>query len=399
MAPLELKELKTQLQELLDKGFIKPSFSPWGAPVLFVRKKDGTMRLCIDYRGLNSVTIKNKYPFPRIDEMFDQLQGATVYSKFDLQQGYYQLKIREEDVSKTAFQTRYGHYEFVVMPFGLTNAPAAFMDLMHRVFQPFLDQFVVIFIDDILVYSKSREEHVRHLKIILETLREHKLNDKCETSFQELKKRLTTAPVLALPKGTENFVVYSDASKEGLGAVLMQEGEVIAYASRKLKPYEANYPTNDLELAAIVFALKKWRHYLYGATFTVYTDHKSLKYLFSQKDLNLRQRRWMELIEDYHFDIQYHPGKANVVADALSRKASFARLMIREWKSLEELSTWNLARTNTHISCANILVKPDLLNEIKAAQGTDVQLQKLKEKILIGERSEFSVHEDGIIRF
>ncbi|KAK6158643.1 hypothetical protein DH2020_005957 [Rehmannia glutinosa] len=145
--------------------------------------------------------------------------------------------------------------------------------------------------------------------------------------------------------------------------------------------------------------VKEMEHYLYGATFAVYTDHKSLKYLFSQKDLNLRQRRWMELIEDYHFDIQYHPGKANVVADALSRKASLARLMIREWKSLEELSTWNPTRTNTQILCANISVKLDLLNEIKAAQETDVQLQRLKEKILKGEGLEFSVHEDGIIRF
>jgi len=155
MAPAELKELKEQLQELLDKGFIRPSVSPWGAPVLFVKKKDGTMRMCIDYQELNKITIKNKYPLPHIDDLFDQLQGAQIFSKIDLRLGYHQLKLRREDIPKTAFRTRYGHYEFLVMPFGLANAPAAFMDLMNRVFREFLDQFVVVFIDDILIYSKN----------------------------------------------------------------------------------------------------------------------------------------------------------------------------------------------------------------------------------------------------
>ena len=160
MAPTELKELKVQLQELVDKGFIRPSTSPWGAPVFFVKKKNGTLRLCIDYRQLNRVTIKNKYPLPRIDDLFDQLQGASVFSKIDLRSGYHQLKIKEGDIPKTAFRTRYGHYEFLVMPFGLTNAPAAFMDLMNRVFHPYLDKFVIVFIDDILVYSKNDDEHM-----------------------------------------------------------------------------------------------------------------------------------------------------------------------------------------------------------------------------------------------
>ncbi|XP_072980902.1 uncharacterized protein [Typha angustifolia] len=183
MAPIELKELKVQLEELLLKGFIRPSVSPWGAPVLFVKKKDGTLRLCIDYRQLNQVTIKNKYPLPRIDDLFDQLKGARVFSKIDLRTGYHQLKVHEEDISKTAFRTRYGHYEFLVMPFGLTNAPAVFMDLMNRVFQPYLDQFVIVFIDDILIYSTSEEEHEYHLRLILQILREKKLFakfSKCE---------------------------------------------------------------------------------------------------------------------------------------------------------------------------------------------------------------------------
>ena len=172
MAPAELRELKAQLEELLSKGFIRPSISPWGAPVLFVKKKDGSLRLCIDYRQLNRVTIRNQYPLPRIDELFDQLQGSRVYSKIDLRSGYHQLRVHESDVPKTAFKTRYGHYEFMVMPFGLTNAPAAFMDLMNRVFQPYLDRFIIVFIDDILVYSGSSKERSKHLRIVLQTLRE-----------------------------------------------------------------------------------------------------------------------------------------------------------------------------------------------------------------------------------
>ena len=167
MAPAELKELKEQLEELLSKGFIRPSTSTWGAQVLFVKKKDGSLRLCIDYRQLNRVKIRNQYPLPRIDELFDHLHGSRVYSKIDLRSGYHQLRVRENDVSKTALRTRYGHYEFLVMPFGLTNAPAAFMDLMNRVFSPYLDKFVIVFIDDILVYSGSPEEHAEHLRTVL----------------------------------------------------------------------------------------------------------------------------------------------------------------------------------------------------------------------------------------
>ncbi|XP_052174731.1 uncharacterized protein LOC127789782 [Diospyros lotus] len=331
MAPNELKELKVQLEELIEKGFIRP-----------------------------------------------------------------------KDVKKTAFRTRYGHYEFVVMPFGLTNAPAVFMDLMNRVFREYLDSFVIVFIDDILIYSPSLEDHKTHLRLALQRLRERQLyakfskcdfwqrqvdflghvvsgegisvdpekvkvviewpqpttvtgirsflglagyyrrfiegfsrlsspmtkltrkgvkyewNEACERSFEELKKRLTSASVLAIPRSGETFSIFSDASHSGLGCVLMQDRRVNAYASRQLKKHEVNYPTHDLELAAVVFALKIWRHYLYGEKVEIYTDHKSLKYLFSQKELNMRQRRWMELLKDYDCEILYHPGKANVVADALN---------------------------------------------------------------------------------
>ncbi|GJR30122.1 putative reverse transcriptase domain-containing protein [Tanacetum coccineum] len=334
----------------------------------------------------------------------------------DLRSGYHQLRVREEDIPKTAFRTRYGHFEFTVMPFGLTNAPAIFMDLMNRVCKPYLDKFVIVFIDDILIYSKSEEEHEVHLKTILDLLEKEKLyakfskcefwlkevqflghvvnrdgihvdpskvesvknwktpessteirsflglagyyrrfienfskiakpltlltqknkayvwGDKQDEAFQILKEKLCNAPVLALPDGPDDFVVYCDASKQGFGSVLMQRGKVIAYASRQLKKHEKNYTTHDLELGAVVFALKIWRHYLYGTKSVIYTDHKSLQYIFDQKDLNMRQRRWIELLSDYECEIKYHPGKANVVADALSRKERLKprRVLARE---------------------------------------------------------------------
>jgi hypothetical protein len=190
MPPAKLAELRKQLQELLDKGFIRPSTSPWGCPALFVKKKDESLRMCVDYRPLNAVTIKNKYPLPRIDVLFDQLVGAKVFSKIDLRSGYHQIKIRASDIPKTAFSTRYGLYEFLVMSFGLTNAPAYFMYLMNSVFMPELDKFVVVFIDDILVYSKNEAEHTKHLHTVLQRLRDHQLYaklSKCDFWLREIK--------------------------------------------------------------------------------------------------------------------------------------------------------------------------------------------------------------------
>jgi hypothetical protein len=189
MAPTEFAELKLRIADLQQKGYIHPSSSPWGAPVLFVSKKDGSMRMCIDYRSLNEVTIKNKYPLPRIDDLFDQLQGAKYFSKIDLRSGYHQLRIKEADIQKTAFVTRYGQYEFTVMPFRLTNTPAFFMNLMNKVFMEELDKFVVVFIDDILIYSKNREDHKRHLRIVLGKLRAHQLYaklSKCEFWLEKI---------------------------------------------------------------------------------------------------------------------------------------------------------------------------------------------------------------------
>ncbi|GJR22210.1 putative reverse transcriptase domain-containing protein [Tanacetum coccineum] len=298
LAPSEMKELSKQLQELSEKGFIRPSSSPWGAPVLFVKKKDGSFRMCIDYRELNKLTIKNRYPLPRIDDLFDQLQGSSVYSKIDLRSGYHQL---------------------------------LFMDLMNRVCKPYLDKFVIVFIDDILIYSKNKEEHGEHLKTILNLLRSKKLYAKflkCDfwlDSVQFLGHVIDSsgvhfAPILSLPGGSEDFVVYCDASLKGFGVVLMQQEKVIAYTSRQLRKNKENYTTHDLELGAVVFALRLWRHYLYGTKCTVYTDHKSLQYILDQKELNMRQRRWIELLSDYDCVIRYHSGKTNVVADALSMK-------------------------------------------------------------------------------
>ncbi|KAL4280950.1 hypothetical protein GQ457_03G018240 [Hibiscus cannabinus] len=189
MASIELKELKKQLEELQSKGFIRPSTSPWGAPVLFVKKKDGSMRLCIDYHQLNRVKIKNKYPLPRIEDLFDQLRDVAVFSKIDLRSGYYQRRVEDADVSKTAFRTRYGHFKFIVMSFGLTNAPTSFMDQMNRIFKPCLDKFVVVFIDDNLIYSRNKDEHAEHLRIVLQTLRDHQLFakfSKCEFWLSEV---------------------------------------------------------------------------------------------------------------------------------------------------------------------------------------------------------------------
>ncbi|GJY77535.1 putative reverse transcriptase domain-containing protein [Tanacetum coccineum] len=229
LAPSEMKELSNQLQELSDKGFIRPSSSLWGAPVLFVKKKDGSFRMCIDYQELNKLTVKNYYPLLRIDDLFDQLQGLSVYSKIDLRSIYHQLRVREEDIPKTAFRTRYGHYEFEVMPFGLAA---------------YYRRFIEGFSKNAKSMTKLTQKKVKF-----------DWGDKEEAAFQLLKEKLCSAPILALPEGAENFIVYCDASHKGLVVVLMQNEKVIAYASLQLKVHEKNYTTHDLELGAVVFAL------------------------------------------------------------------------------------------------------------------------------------------------
>ncbi|GKA26958.1 putative reverse transcriptase domain-containing protein [Tanacetum coccineum] len=420
LAPSELKELSDQLKELSEKGFIRPSSSPWGAPVLFVKKKDGSFRMCIDYRELNKITVKNRYPLLIINDLFDQLQGSSVYSKIDLRSGYHQLRIQEEDLPITAFQTRYGHFEFQVMPFGLTNAPAVFMDLMNRVCKPYLDKFVIVFIDDILIYSKSKEDHEEHLKIILGLLKKVKLYakfSKCDfwldsvlflshvidiegvhvdpfkieaiknwtapTTPTEVRQFLGLAGyyrrfiegalILALPKGSEDFIVYCDASIKGYEAVLMQREKVIAYASCQLKKHEENYTTHDLELGTMVFALRLWRHYLYGTKCVVYTDHKSLQYILDPKELNMRQRQWIELLSDYDYEIRYHPAQTeamkedNVKAENLGRllkpifeihsdeiRYSDKRIWLSLFSGLRDLIMHESHKSNKCLTCAKV---------------------------------------------
>ncbi|WMV32390.1 hypothetical protein MTR67_025775 [Solanum verrucosum] len=352
MAPTELRELKAQIQELLDKRFICPSASPWGALVLFIKKKNGSMRICIDYYQLNRVIIRNKYPLPWIDDLFDQLQGASIFSKIDLR---------------------------------LTNALVAFMSLMNDVFKPFLDSFVIVFIDDILVYSISKEDHADHLRTVMGVLGKQKFYakfSKCEfwlTSVVFLGHVVSKEGLLSSICKEIFFHCHTSDKvdkKGGLGAVLMQDNNVIVYALRQFKVHEWNYPMHDLKLAAVVFALKIWRHYLYGVKCEVFTDHRSLQHVLTQKDLNLRKRRWMELLKDYDMTIQYHPDKANVVADALSQKA-----MIRHLKK-----RWVLA---------SIEVRATSIDEIKAKQLEDENLNDLRKKTLIIKAQDIILDAEG----
>jgi hypothetical protein len=475
-------EFKEQIQEIQEKGYIQPSSSPWGAPVIFVLKKDGTQRMCVDYRALNEVTIKNKYPLPWIDDLFGQLRGACVLSQIDLRSGYHQLKIRASDIPKTAFISTYGLYEYTSMSFGWTNAPAYIMYPLNKVFMEYLDKIVVVFIDDILIYSKDEEEHKKHLHLVLQKLRDHQLYakmskwefwlkevpflghvileggisgdlskiqdvlswntptsvsdihnffglvryyrrfiegfsmiskpmiellgkdkkfewcDKCETNFQELNKWLTTAPVLVMPNMERSFSIYCDASGQGLGCVLMQDGHVVAYVSRQLREHEEYYPTHDLELAAVVHALKKWRHYQIGKRCEIYSNHKSLKYIFTQSDLNLRQRRLLDLIKDYGLGINYHPGKANVVADALSRRSHLNQLIVEQMffdlsEEFDKLNLWLIA--NTELVAMEI--NSTLSQDIRKGQLTDEQIQEIKRNIKEDKSPEFIEDDQGVL--
>ncbi|GJV20834.1 putative reverse transcriptase domain-containing protein [Tanacetum coccineum] len=295
---------------------------------LFVKKKDGSFRMCIDYHELNKLTVKNQYPLPRIDNLFYQLQGSRVYSKIELRFGYHQLIVREEDIPTTSFRTRFGHCEFQVMPFGLTSVPAV----------QFLGHVIDskgIHVDPAKIESNKdwalpkTPTEIRQFLVLLATTDDL---SKAEAAFQLLKQKLCSAPILALPEGSENFVVYYDASRKGLGAVLMQRENVIAYVSLQLKIHEKNYTTHDLELGVVVFALKMCRNYLYDTKCVVFTDHKSLQHILDQKVLNMRQRRWLELLSDYDCEICYHPRNANMVADALSRKEQNKPLRVESRK-------------------------------------------------------------------
>ncbi|GKB44371.1 putative reverse transcriptase domain-containing protein, partial [Tanacetum coccineum] len=282
LAPSEMKELSEQLKELSDKGFIRPSSSPWGAPVLFVKKKDGSFRMCIDYRELNKLTNKQEHE-EHLKLILELLKKEELYAKFS------KAKIKAiKDWTSPKSPTEIRQF------LGLVVYYQRFIKGFSKIAKPM---------------TKLTQKKVKF-----------EWGDKQEAAFQLLKQKLCSAPILALPEGSEDFIAYCDALKKGLGAMLMQREKVISYASRQLKIHEKNYTTYDLELGAVVFSLKIWRHYLYGTKYTVFTDHKSLQHILNQKELNMRQRRWLELLSDYDYEIRYHPGKANVVADALSRK-------------------------------------------------------------------------------
>ena len=402
--PEETKEIQRQVQELLDKGFVRESLSPCVVPVILVPKKDGSWRMCVDCRAINNITVRYRHPIPRLDDMLDELSGSTIFTKIDLRSGYHQIRMKTGDEWKTAFKTKFGLYEWLVMPFGLTNAPSTFMRLMNHVLRTFIGKFVVVYFDDILIYSKSFDEHVKHIRQVLDELRKEKLFanlEKCsfctdhvvflgfvvsakgievdeskvkaikdwpaptnvsqvrsfhglagfyrrfvrdfstiasplneltkkgvefkwgnsqEDAFQELKKRLTEAPVLILPDFTKTFEVECDASGIGIGGVLMQQGKPIAYFSEKLGGAQLNYSVYDKELYALVRALETWQHYLWPKEFVIHSDHEDLKYLKGQAKLNRRHAKWVEFIETFPYIVKYKKGKDNVVADALSRR-------------------------------------------------------------------------------
>ncbi|KAJ9516547.1 hypothetical protein QJQ45_015104, partial [Haematococcus lacustris] len=406
MSKPEHDELRRQITDLLAKGLIEPSSSPFAAPVLFVQKKSGELRMCIDYRQLNKITIRDQYPLPRIDDLFDQLAGKTVFSSLDLQAGYHQIRIPAEDVPKTAFRTPEGHYQFKVLCFGLTNAPATFQRVMNEAFAEVINDCALVYLDDILVMSENTEQHLVHLRRVFDLLRKNKFYaklSKCEfmkrtlmflghiisaqgisvdpckvtaisnwpvptslktlqsflgianyvrkfvhnfstiaapltnltgpkkdsfpwkawpqaelDAFNALKQAISNVPMLKLPDHSKPFQVHCDASLEGIGAVLMQDGYPLAYYSRKLIPAEVNYTTGEQELLALVSACQQWRCYLEGVPFTLYTDHRPLISLPTQNILSRRQTRWMEFLARFSYTIEYLPGISNP-ADPLSR--------------------------------------------------------------------------------
>ncbi|GKB98047.1 ty3-gypsy retrotransposon protein [Tanacetum coccineum] len=397
------KQIMTQLiTEMLKDGIIRPSQSPFSSPVLLVKKKDGSWRFCVDYRALNTVTVKDRFPIPTIDELLDELHGATVFSKIDLRSGYHQIRVAQDDVHKTAFRTTDGHYEFLVMPFGLTNAPSTFQSAMNDLFRPVLRHFVLVFFDDILIYSSNREEHYSHLRYVLHKLQEHqfhakaskcvfgvmnisflghrisgqgvapeaekiaaiqqwpqpssfttiraflgltgyyrrfvphyaqiaapltdilkmkefKWTDDAAAAFKELKANMQKLVTLALPNFTKPFDVTTDASGIAIGAVLSQENKPIAFFSKKLCHTMQGQSTYTKEFYAITEAVKKWRQYLLGRRFRIYTDHHSLKHILTQTIQTPEQQKWVTKLLGYDFEVFYKPGRENMVADALSR--------------------------------------------------------------------------------
>ncbi|GJZ05358.1 transposon ty3-G gag-pol polyprotein [Tanacetum coccineum] len=408
--PTQKDAIEVMVKELLDAGVIRHSQSSFAAPIVMVKKKDGSWRMCIDYRQLNKQTIKDKFPIPIIEELIDELHGSVIFSKLDLRSGYHQIRMFEDDIAKTAFKTHEGHYEFLVMPFGLTNAPSTFQALMNEVFRQFLRRFTLVFFDDILVYSSTKETHAEHLKQVLQTMRMHKLyakrskcvfgadhveylghiitsegvatdptkieamkswptpktlkqlrgflgltgyyrrfirdyaiisqpltallkknafkwDDKAQDAFEELKKAMVHAPVLQMPDFEATFIVETDASGLGIGAVLQQNGHPIAFMSKTLAAKHHSLSTYEKEFLAVIQALNKWRGYLLDRHFIIKTDHFSLKYLMDQRFSTPAQLKWLPKLMGFDYEIVYKKGCENVAADALSRLPNTGELL------------------------------------------------------------------------
>ena len=460
----ELQALRDFIEEEVNAGRIRPSASPYASPVLFVPKKDGTLRICYDYRALNKQTIKDRYPLPRIDDLLDRLRRAKYFSKIDLKSGYNQIQVLEEHVHKTAFKTRYGNYECLVMPFGLCNAPGTFQRLMNDLFRPFLDRFVIVYLDDILIFSETLEEHQQHVSQVLKILQEEQLyaaRQKCELfktsteflghivsgdgvsmdpkktdsiqswptptclrdiqvflgmanfyrrfiknfstiaepltrlltkslpfawgpeqdhSFSTLKQAFQSAPVRRIFRPDLPIRVSSDSSDFGIGGVLEQKFDhrwhPVAFESRKLTPAERNYPIREKELLAIVHCLTTWRLYLEDVeNFEVLTDHHSLQYFKTQKELNKRQARWQELLCNFSYTIKYIPGPSNSVPDALSRRPDYLNFV----RLLPGSASATSVSTSVSTSESNSGLQPIQVNSIGASTVHSSLLDSIKE--------------------
>ncbi|KAJ1694535.1 hypothetical protein LUZ63_011233 [Rhynchospora breviuscula] len=459
-------EIEKIVEELLSQGYIRASTSPFASPILLVKKKDQSWRLCVDYRKLNDLTIKNKFPIPIIDDLLDELHGAQYFSKIDLKSGYHQIRMFENDILKTAFRTHMGHYEFKVMPFGLTNAPTTFQALMNNIFQPHLRKFILVFFDDILVYSKTMEEHLHHLSVALQLLKDNQLfaklskcelgtkkveylghiitaegvstdpckveamttwptphtikqlrgflgltgyyrkfvknygmiskpltdllkkdafkwSEEAQLAFQTLKTAMATAPVLALPDFHKPFIIETDASKLGIGAVLMQGRQPLAYFSKGLSPKNQGLSTYEKELLALVSAVTKWKHYLMGDTFIIRTDHISLKHLLEQRVNTAMQHKSLSKLLGLHYIIEYKKGTSNLVADALSRREGIG----------------NPTNTSSELNLVSEII-PQWVTDLLNSYTDDEWISGLKQKLQAGisDTHHLSEHQ-GILRY
>ncbi|PNY13662.1 retrotransposon-related protein [Trifolium pratense] len=454
------EEIEKQVAELLAAGVIRPSMSSFSSPVILVKKKDKSWRMCVDYRALNKATIPDKYPIPIVDELLDELYGATIFSKIDLKSGYHQIRMHEKDIDKTAFRTHNGHYEYLVMPFGLMNAPATFQATMNDIFRPYLRKFVLVFFDDILIYSKDVEEHKKHLQSVLSVLVDNCFvanKAKCqfgsrqvdylghiisgegvavdpikvqcilnwpkptnvkgvrgflgltgyyrkfvknygkiakplteltkkdnfhwgieaEKAFEELKHIMTSPPVLILPNFSIPFEVECDAAGRGIGAVLMQHKQPIAFFSKALSDGNLSKSVYEKELMALVLSIQHWRHYLLGREFIVYTDHKSLKHFLQQRVSSPDQQCWLAKLLGYQFEVKYKPGIENRAADALSRCVDVGEM-------------------NTIISFPLWSDRQQLLDEL----AQDVYIQKLAQEVQNSSTSKPGFHiKQGVLLY